>query len=232
MVEKKKILVVAAHPDDEVLGCGGIMAKFAMEGDEVYSVILSEGITARDKSRDASKRAAEVDELKQHINNAHGVLGVKKSFTFDLPDNRFDSVDLLDIVKMVEGVKREVKPDIIFTHHWGDLNVDHRYTFDAVMIASRPMKDEPTCAIYSFEVLSSTEWNNPSASTYFMPNYFVNIEKTTTKKVDAMKQYKTEIRDFPHPRSPEAIEILAKQRGIQVGLFAAEAFEVVRLIER
>ena len=225
------ILVIAAHPDDEVLGCGGAIARFAVEGCEVYTLILGEGITSRDPSRDQHKRDEEIRELKKQAENANNILGVKKVYAFNFPDNRFDSVPLLDIIKTIEKIKKDIKPDIVFTHHYGDLNIDHQITFKAVMTAFRPTKDESVKEIYSFEIPSSTEWNAPSSLTYFMPDYFVDISKTIKLKVRAMKEYKCEIREYPHPRSIESIEIKAKQRGIQVGLEAAEAFEVIRLIK-
>lgn len=223
----KKILVVAAHPDDEILGCGGTMAVHSRIEDEVYVLILGEGITSRDESRDKEKRVKEIDSLKMNIESANKIVGTRESFVFDFPDNRFDSVSLLDIIKVIEKVKNEIRPDIIYTHHQGDLNVDHQIAFRAVMTACRPLKDESVKEIYSFEVLSSTEWASDN-SKYFMPNYFINITDTIEKKTQAMKAYTTEIRDFPHPRSVKSIETLACNRGISVGLEFAEAFMLVR----
>ncbi len=225
------ILVIAAHPDDEVLGCGGTMARLALEGNDIYTLILGEGITSRDAFRDRTKRENEIVELRKQTEDANKILGVKKVYTYDFPDNRFDTVSLLDIIKTIEKIKKDIKPDIVFTHHYGDLNIDHQITFKAVMTAFRPTKDESVKEIYSFEIPSSTEWNAPSSLTYFMPDYFVDISKTIKLKVRAMKEYKCEIREYPHPRSIESIEIKAKQWGIQVGLEAAEAFEVLRLIK-
>jgi len=227
----KKILVVAAHPDDEILGCGGTMAIHSIKGDEVYVLILGEGITSRDVKRDRKKRDKEIKELRRGIEAANKVVGTKRTFLYDFPDNRFDSVPLLDIIKVIEKVKNEVVPDIVYTHHHGDLNIDHRLTFQAVMTACRPLKGESVKEIYSFEVPSSTEWS-PDNSKYFMPNYFVNIKDTIGKKTLAMKAYKSEMREFPHPRSAKAIENMAKTRGVNVGFEYAEAFMVVRIIGR
>lgn len=227
---KKKILIVAAHPDDEILGCGGTMALHSMTGNDVYVLILGEGITSRDEKRDRRKRDKEIMELRRDLERANRIVGTKKSFLFDFPDNRFDSIPLLDIIKVVEKVKKEVNPDIIYTHHNGDLNIDHRITFDAVLTACRPLKSESVRSIYSFEIPSSTEWSADS-SKYFIPNYFVNIKETLEKKTNAMKAYTNEIRDFPHPRSGKALEILAQSRGIMTGFEYAEAFMVVRILE-
>ncbi|MEK6917186.1 MAG: PIG-L deacetylase family protein [Nanoarchaeota archaeon] len=229
-MNNKKILIIAAHPDDEILGCGGTTAKFVEEGNKVYTLILGEGITSRDETRNRHKREKEIKELRLQIERASKIVGVRDAFVFDFPDNRFDTVAMLDIVKTIEKVKIDVKPDIVFTHHHGDLNIDHRITFEAVMTAFRPVKGEKVREIYSFEVPSSTEWNASISTSYFMPNYFVDISKTLELKIKAMKEYKSEIREYPHPRSPEAIKIYAKRWGIQAGLQAAEAFEVIRMI--
>ena len=228
----KTILVIVAHPDDEVLGCGGTIARLTSEGSYVYTLILGEGVTSRDSKRDRTKRENEIAELRKQAENANKILGVKKLYAYDFPDNRFDTVPLLDIIKTIEKIKNSVKPDIVFTHHCGDLNIDHQITFKAIMTACRPIKDESVKEIYSFEIPSSTEWNAPFSLTYFMPDYFVNINKSLVAKINALKEYKTELRDFPHPRSLKAIDLNAKQWGVRVGVEAAEAFKIVRLIKQ
>ncbi len=225
----KTILVVAAHPDDEVLGCGGTIARLTSEGSNVYTLILGEGVTSRDRKRDLAKRENEIAELKKQAENANRILGVKKVYTFDFPDNRFDSVPLLDIIKTIEETKDGLKPDIVFTHHIGDLNIDHQVTFKAVMAACRPTIDESVKEIYSFEIPSSTEWNAPSPLTYFMPDYFINISKFLEIKINALEEYEAELRDFPHPRSLKAVELNAKYWGVKMGFEAAEAFKTIRI---
>ncbi len=225
----KTLLVIAAHPDDEVLGCGGAIARLASEGNCVYTLILGEGVTSRDRKRDLAKRENEIVKLKEKAEDANKILGVKKVYTYDFPDNRFDTVPLLDIIKTIEKIKEDIKPDIVFTHHYGDLNIDHQITFKAVMTAFRPIKDESVKEIYSFEIPSSTEWNAPSSLTYFMPDYFVSINKSLEAKINALKEYKTELRDFPHPRSLKAVELNAKQWGVKMGFEAAEAFKTIRI---
>ena len=225
----KTILVIAAHPDDEVLGCGGTIARLTSEGSNVYTLILGEGVTSRDRKRDLAKRENEIAELKKQAENANRILGVKKVYTFDFPDNRFDSVPLLDIIKTIEETKDGFKPDIVFTHHIGDLNIDHQVTFKAVMAACRPAIGESVKEIYSFEIPSSTEWNEPSSLTYFMPDYFVDVNKSLDIKINALKEYKTELREFPHPRSLKALELNAEQWGVKMGFEAAEAFKTVRI---
>ena len=139
---------------------------------------------------------------------------------------------LLDIIKTIEEVKGDVSPDVVFTHHHGDLNVDHNITFKAALTACRPIKGESVKEIYSFEIPSSTEWNVPSSITYFMPDYFVDVSKGIEAKNNALKEYKSELRDFPHPRSLEALELNAKQWAIKVGLEVVEAFKTIRIIKK
>jgi LmbE family N-acetylglucosaminyl deacetylase len=225
----KSILIIAAHPDDEVLGCGGTIARLTSEGNNVFTLILGEGVTSRDRKRNLAKRENEIAELKKQAENANKILGVKKVYTFDFPDNRFDIVPLLDIIKTIEEIKDGFKPDIVFTHHLGDLNIDHQVTFKAVMAACRPTIDESVKEIYSFEIPSSTEWNAPSSLTYFMPDYFTDVNKSLEIKINALKEYKTELRDFPHPRSLKSVALNAKQWGVKVGFVAAEAFKTIRI---
>jgi LmbE family N-acetylglucosaminyl deacetylase len=228
MERNNKILVVVAHPDDEVLGCGGTIARYAREGLDVHVVILSQGVTARIEDQHDNIKKKKIKEIIGQIHSSAKKLGVKGTSVYDFPDNRFDSVALLDIVKVIEQVKEKVKPAVIYTHHRSDLNSDHRIVYNAVLIASRPVKSESTREIYSFEVPSSTEWYYPSA---FMPNCFIGISSTIAKKIEAMKTYKSEAHEWPHPRSSTAIKILAQKRGSEVGLEAAEAFELIRRIK-
>lgn len=223
----KKILVIAAHPDDEILGCAGTVARLVKEGCESYTLILGEGITSRDIKRDKAKREQEIRELKEQIHKANRIIGVKKVFIYDFPDNRFDTVPLLDIVKVIENIKDKVKPDIIFTHYEKDLNIDHKITYQAVITATRPLPDETVKEIYSFEVLSSTEWNYPLS---FSPDVFFDISETMDLKLKAMSEYKTELKDFPHTRSLEGIKQNAQLWGMKTGLKYAEAFKLVRYV--
>ncbi len=227
--ENKKILIIAAHPDDEILGCGGTVARLTKEGYQAYTLILGEGITSRDKTRERDLREKEIEILKMNTSKANKIIGVKEVFLLDFPDNRFDSVDFLDIVKKIESIKNKVKPHIVFTHSKWDLNIDHQITYQAVITAFRPLPGEVAREIFSFEVLSSTEWNYPQK---FFPNIYFDISETIDIKLKAMQEYTSELRDFPHPRSLEGIKIKARQRGMEVGLPYAEAFEVVRIIRR
>lgn len=224
----KKILIVAAHPDDEVLGCFGTVAKLIKEGYEAYTLILGEGKTSRDEQRILENKKDEIEVLNTEIQKANDVIGIKKVFIESFPDNRFDSVDLLDIIKVVSKVKNEVNPDIIFTHYENDLNVDHQITYKAVITATRPMEDESVKEIYSFEILSSTEWNYPHS---FSPDTFFDISDTLELKLKAMSNYKSELCSYPHPRSIEGIELNAKYQGMRVGKKYVEAMKSVRRIK-
>ncbi|RKY38560.1 MAG: PIG-L family deacetylase [Candidatus Omnitrophota bacterium] len=226
--ENKTILVIAAHPDDEVLGCGGTIARLIKEGFEVYTLILGEGITSRDDMRDRKRREEEITELKGEAKEANKILGVKEVFFYDFPDNRFDTVPFLDIVKVVEKVKNSINPEIIFTHYEMDLNVDHQITYRAVITATRPLKEESVKEIYSFEIPSSTEWRYPLN---FSPDVFFDISTTIDIKIKALEKYKTELKKYPHPRSLEGVKLIAKNWGIKVGLEYAEAFKVVRILK-
>lgn len=216
-------LIIVAHPDDEVLGCGGTIAKFSPNSD-IYTLILGEGIA----SRDILQKKEKLEQLRNDAENANEILGVKEVFFEGFPDNKFDTVALLDIIKTIERYVQELNPEVVYTQHYGDLNIDHRITFDAVLTACRPVENNPVKKILSFEVPSSTEWNIQMASTSFNPNVFENITKTIDKKVEAMSVYKTEVRLPPHPRSIEKIKAFAEARGGAAGMDYAEAFMLIR----
>lgn len=223
------VLTIAAHPDDEVLGCGGTMARHVADGDAVTILILGEGLTSRADTR-AQAADAGFDALQDDARAAAAVLGVQDVRLLDLPDNRFDSLDLLDVVKRIEEVKASVRPDLVYVHHWGDLNVDHRVTFDATMAAFRPLPGERLATIYAFEIASSTAWAGPAADRTFVPVHYVGIARFLEAKIAAMESYRSERRECPHPRSPASLRALAAYRGAQAGLAAAEAFTTVRTV--
>jgi LmbE family N-acetylglucosaminyl deacetylase len=223
----KKVLVVAAHPDDEVLGCGGTIARFVNEGSEVTIVLMGEGPQARHDSKEEGMQNKDVSEVQSFAKKAANALGVTDLRTFSFPDNAFDSIPLLDLVKAIESVKSEVKPDIVFTHSASDLNVDHVLTHRAALTACRSMEGESVKEIYAFEIASSTEWNVPYS---FSPTMYVNIHDTLDAKIEALKCYETEIRDFPHPRSEKNLRAMATVRGATSAFQAAEAFEVLRVL--
>ena len=224
------ILVVAAHPDDEVLGCGGTIAKLSRDND-VQIFILGEGFTSRYDSREEAD-LSEVDRLQKTTQVVAKILGASSVKQDRLADNRFDDSPLLEIVKRVEKAIEAFQPKVIYTHHSGDLNVDHRLTFQAVLTATRPVVNCPVKEIYTFEVPSATDWAFQQFQPPFKPNVFVDVSETIETKVKAMAEYETESRIFPHPRSPEALRTIARRWGTVVGLQAAEAFELVRSIRK
>jgi len=220
---------VAAHPDDEVLGCGATAARLVREGRDVYFAILGEGITSRHESRDAAD-VKQLSQLHQHARAAGKKIGVKDVFLHKLPDNRLDTVPLLDVVKIVEDMVTRLRPEVIYTHHPGDLNVDHGVVHRAVLTATRPVARQSVREIYAFEVPSSTEWAFQRLEPVFRPNIFVDIAETLETKIEALACYDTETRKFPHPRSAEALRAIATRWGSVAGLPAAEAFELVRSV--
>jgi LmbE family N-acetylglucosaminyl deacetylase len=218
------ILIVAAHPDDEILGCGGTMARYASNGDLVHVLILADGETARDQGASQS-----TIEMRQDAARAAAKeVGALPPVFAGLPDNRMDGVELLDVVKIVEKTVEDVGPEQIFTHSPGDLNIDHQVTCRAVMTAARPQPGSPVRRINLFEVPSSTEWALPHASSAFLPNAFIDITDFLEKKIAALGHYAAEMRNWPHARSNEAVEALARHRGSSVGRPAAEAFMIAR----
>ena len=220
---KQKILIVAAHPDDEVLGVGGTASRHSINGDTIETIILGEGIT----SRNDAKTRKSLQNLQGSAKAAAKVLGTKPPIFFGFPDNRLDSLDLLDIIKPIEDVIERLSPDTVYTHHAGDLNIDHQITHSAVLTACRPTPESSVCRIYAFETVSSTEWMFGRSSQQFTPQRYVDITQTLDDKLSALACYDSEMRPFPHARSMEAIGALAKLRGSQVGCLNAEAFEVV-----
>ena len=218
----KRILVVCAHPDDETLGCGGTIARLSRKGYTIEGLILGRGAEARGGSNTG------VEELRRQAEAGAFLLGLSLEFK-DLPDNQFDTVPLLEIVRLIEHKIDSCRPDCVFTHYPYDLNVDHRLTANAVLTAARPLPGGTVRKIYAFEVPSSTEWNFGAAQ-QFDPDTFVDIGQTLEIKLAAFECYRTEMRPWPHSRSSEAVEALAKWRGATVGVTAAEAFKSLRRI--
>lgn len=222
------VLVVAAHPDDEVLGCGGTIARHADAGDQVQVLIVAEGATSRQKQRDRNQATSELSTLAQAAQQAGAILGAQGVELLDLPDNRLDSLDRLDLIKQIEERIGRHQPQVVYVHHAGDVNVDHRRLHEAVVTACRPTPGQPVRRLLSFEVASSTEWQPPGSAPPFQPNWFVDISAQWPRKREALVAYASEIRPWPHARSLEALEHLARWRGAQVGVEAAEAFCLLR----
>ena len=224
------VLVIAAHPDDEIIGCGGTIVKHRENNDIVNVLIVSEGETSRNSQRNLSNSKEKLQKLKEDANKANKILGTSELKILDYPDNRLDSIDRLDLIKIIEKNIKEFCPNIIYTHYPWDLNIDHRRIHESVVTACRPIPNQKIKQIYCFEISSSTEWQSPVVYPNFSPNYYVDISSQKEKKLAALKEYKSEMREWPHSRSIESIENLIKLRGSQVGLEAAEAFMLIRQI--
>ncbi len=225
------VLVVAAHPDDEVLGCGGTIARHSEAGDRVQVLIVAEGATSRQAQRDRAGAQADLSQLAQAAQRAGKILGAAGVELLDLPDNRLDSLDRLDLIKVIEAHIERHQPRVVYTHHAGDVNVDHRRLHEAVVTACRPTPGHPVQRLLSFEVVSSSEWQPPGSAPAFQPNWFVDISAQWERKREALEAYASEMRPWPHARSVRALEHLARWRGAQVGVEAAEAFCLLRKIE-
>tara|TARA_Y100001958_G_C21223421_1_gene548768 strand:+ start:323 stop:1033 length:711 start_codon:yes stop_codon:yes gene_type:complete len=231
-LRNKKIMVVVAHPDDELLGLGATMNRLIHEFNvETHVVILGKGLTSRLDKLDKNKWKKELKVHKKNIKTAQIAIGYHSNSIYDFPDNRFDSVPILDIIKVIEKEKKIFQPDVIFTHHGGDLNIDHQKTFEAVVTASRPLKSEIVKTIITFETPSGTEWRSPTDPHNFLPNIFISVsDSNIDSKIRGMESYEFEKRKFPHPRSPESLKIQAKRWGVINGVDNAEAFCLIRSI--
>lgn len=228
---KKTILTIAAHPDDEILGCGGTMARLSEEGHNVHILILAEGLTSRQVIRDRNSKVKELGDLAISAKKSAEVVGAKSIELLDFPDNRMDSIDRLDVIKVIEEKLDELNPSLVFTHFGNDLNIDHRVVNEAVVTACRPIPGHSVRELYFFEVPSSTEWQIQNGI-YFQPNVFFELGNSHfKKKKEALLSYDSEMRNFPHARSIEAVEALAKWRGASIGANFAEAFIAGRVIK-
>lgn len=222
-------LVIAAHPDDETLGCGGTIAKLSSAGEKICIVILGQGIASRGVQNRTDEKQ-QIKTLREQSRTAAGILGTDSISFHDLPDNRFDTVPLLEVVRIIESYIKKIAPETIYTHHVGDLNIDHTITAKAAITAARPVPGCCVKKIFGFEVLSSTEWNFGAGSERFEPTLFNDITPYLDIKIKAMEAYENEICSFPHPRSRRGIKTLALQRGCMSGLDHCEAFSVIRII--
>lgn len=221
----ERILVIAAHPDDEALGCGATLKLHAERGDDISILFLADGVSARDGKTDglAARQAAAQAAAK--------LMGARRPLFLTFPDNRLDTVPLLDLAKAIEEHANRIKPTVAYIHHGGDLNVDHRRAHQAAMTAFRPLPNGSVRKIYAFETMSSTEWSTTAIGPAFHPDRFVDIARLLDLKLELLDIYNKEMREFPHPRSAQAVRSLALWRGASAGLGAAEAFKTIRCIE-
>jgi LmbE family N-acetylglucosaminyl deacetylase len=222
-----KVLIVVAHSDDESLGMGGTISKHVNNGDDVFVISMTDGVGSRENVKPVF-----IEERNFAAKNASKILGFEWFKLNNFPDNKLDSVPILNVIKEIEKAKLDLKPNLIYTHSSSDLNIDHRIVCQSVLTAFRPQPNEEFEEIRTFEIPSSTDYGHKSVTDIFCPNLYVNIEFFIENKINALKQYDLELRNEPHPRSIESVKNLAKYRGSQVGLFYAESFEVLRKIVR
>jgi LmbE family N-acetylglucosaminyl deacetylase len=214
----KKVFVIGAHPDDELLGSGGTMRRMMDDGYEVISVIVAKG------------RKEEEHRMQQFIALANRQLGIKEVIFLDYPNLMLETIPLFKITKKIESLIEKYEPEMIYTHHYGDLNRDHQITFEAVLTAARPVPGKKPIDVICFETVSSSEWGANTGFQTFKPNFFVDITETIDRKLEALRHYNVEMRPYPHPRSYEGIKQLAGIRGMTIGVHYGEAFEIVRRV--
>ena len=226
------VLVIAAHPDDEILGCGGVMAKHVAQGDNVSVLIICEGITSRRDQRQVEEDEKEMNQLYLSAKDAQKAIGYQNLEILRLPDNRLDSVDILEIIKEIEHRVNRKRIDVVYTHNGTDVNIDHQIIYEATITACRPMPNSSVRKIISYEVASSTEWRPKCSSKgKFSPNLYIDIGMYWDQKCKALECYSSEMREWPHPRSIRGVEIMAEYRGVEVGKIKAEAFYTIREID-
>lgn len=222
----EKVLVLSAHPDDEVLGMGGTIAKLVKNGCVVDVLIVTDGSSSQ--YRDSDHLAEIIEAKKNETRNCADVLGVRDVYYGELPDMKLDTTPHIRINQVIEDVIDKVQPDTVFTHFWGDVNCDHQNVYKSTLVAVRPVMGQVVKELYCYRVPSSTEWTPNKADTMFMPNFFVDIEQFSEQKYKAFACYSTELRDYPHPRSVQYLRESDKAAGLKVGLLAAEEFVLLR----
>lgn len=223
----QKILVIAAHPDDEIYGMGGTIAKLSTEGKEVYLLIVTDGSTAQ--YREHNDVESIIVGKKKETSLAAQSVGIKEVFYGKLPDMRLDHTDHIKINQVIEEVIDKIQPDTVFTHYWGDVNLDHRRVYESTLVAARPVAEQCVKELYCYNVPSSTEWE-PNPNLKFTPNYFVDISSFVDQKYTAINAYKTELREYPHPRSVESVKAQEIANGLRLGIGNCEEFILLRRV--
>ncbi len=220
----ERILVISPHPDDEVLGCGGIMKRLTYIGQNVFVLVITRG-----KKEMYSQE--KILNVRQEAINAHKIIGVSETRFLDFPAPNLDLVSIAEIASAISAVIKELHISILYLPHKGDIHHDHKVVFDAGLVAARPVNGNSVKRIYSYETLSETEWAAPFGDDAFIPTSFINITDFFAVKLEALKCFKSQLREFPNPRSLKSVEALATLRGSTVGFAYAEAFMTLRIIE-
>lgn len=217
------VLVIAPHPDDEILGCGGTIAKHVTNGDDVYVAIVTKGTSPMfspeiiEKGRDECKKA-------------DSFLGVKETRFLDFPAAKMEEIPRYKLNDAFITVIQEIRPNIVYLPHRGDMQLDHKMTVDAAMVALRPKYDHIVKKIYAYETVSETGWDIPNLTNEFIPTMYNDISEYIEKKIKALSFFESQVADYPNARSLKAVEALAIFRGTTVNVAAAEAFMVIREI--
>lgn len=222
-----RVLIIAAHPDDEVLGVGGTIARHVDKGDEVFILMVTEGSSTQYKNQ-----AGKIQQKKLELEKVKETLGITEVIYLDLPDMKLDTIPKADLNEQVAKAALNIKPEIVYTHFYGDINNDHQVVFEATMVAVRPIGDYSVRRVLAYNTPSSTEWSAQTSNNVFLPNVYVDITDYLPKKIEAMKQYQSELRSYPHPRSLESLNQVAKFWGKHIGVDAAEPFMLIREIEK
>lgn len=225
----KKVLVISAHPDDEVLGMGGTIAKLTSQGYEVNVLIVTDGSSSQ--YRDSVDLTKIIEDKKKETWECAQTLGIKNVYYGELPDMKLDTISHITINKVIESAIEKLKPDTVFTHFWGDVNQDHVNVYKSTLVAVRPIMGQVVKELYCYRIPSSTEWTPCKSDTMFMPNYYVNIEQYAKQKYEAFSKYTTELREYPHPRSVQHLKALDIARGLEVGMGPTETFVLLRKLD-
>ena len=227
----KKVLISVAHSDDETIGCGGTIAKHVSKGDKVFCISMTDGVSSRFDQKIDLRAIKKRKEASIKASKKLGFTWIEDCCG-NFPDNSLDDIKLLDIIKLIEKAKKIINPHVVYTHDFNDLNIDHKIVSDATMTAFRPHFNSKCEKILAMEIPSATDYGNYKNLNNFFPNYFVDITKTWKKKLEALKIYKNEMQNYPNARSFYGVEIYSKFRGLQVGLYKAEAFKILRQIKK
>ncbi len=216
-----RVLAIAAHPDDETIGAGGVIARHVAHGDEVYWCIVTQGYSPPWSEETLAEARSQVDEVQE-------VLGFREVFLLGFPTVKLNTVPYIDLCSALQQVVDQVQPEIVYTTPRDDINQDHRIVYEATLVAARPLPSSSVRRLLCYEISTTARFGLPAGSTGFAPNVFVDISRYLEKKLEAIRCYRTELREYPHPRSVKGLRLLAEERGLSVGLQAAECFQLVR----
>jgi LmbE family N-acetylglucosaminyl deacetylase len=216
-----RVLAIAAHPDDETIGAGGTIARHVAQGDEVYWCVVTQAYSPPWPEETLIEARRQVDQVRD-------VLGIQEIFSCGFPTVKLNTVPYIDLCSALQQVVDQVQPEIVYTTPRDDINQDHRIVYEATLVATRPLPGSSIRRLLCYEIGPTARFGLPAGSAGFVPNVFVDISRYLDKKLEAARCYRTELREYPHPRSIEGLRLLAQERGLSVGLQAAECFQLIR----